>query len=467
MLRLVTVADDKQVGSVTLTRGRAQLEGLARSVFGTMRRYAASDPELFEKLAGGWSNGAITFLPEHPTLIAAAAELLAEAEELIGNQVDAPVIAARLRALSGQRIVPNQIRDRLIQAVGDQAKLRAALAAVAADAQVTPIGAAGHIVLFDAAIHRSAEVVKAGDVVEIFRPGAWYTAGGRRVLLFKALVETPGRTPPGMWGTHTSGQAGVAALVAHLPGKHDQSSHARKGAVTGQAALDAVPAKLTPAPQGHFGNYEGATLDAPAGAGSARALAEYEGAEFFATNTALRAGQADATVTARVEDMDKTMGVSRLSDDIVVQRGVTDGNAVFGREAWHGDVVDWGDVEHGTDRWEAGERPDLTGLRFRDAAFTSTTADPAVADAFVGSAVRFQRETGYVGLEGEPVVMNVSVPRGTGAVSLGGMGTVGPRGPTDSAEILLERGLSFEVTADRGVGDDGIRRLDVAVVAGG
>ena len=60
----MTVEDNTEVGSVTLTRGKAKLAGAALSVFSTMRRYASSDAELFDLLSGGWSNGAVLFLPE-------------------------------------------------------------------------------------------------------------------------------------------------------------------------------------------------------------------------------------------------------------------------------------------------------------------------------------------------------------------------------------------------------------------
>ena len=141
------------------------------------------------------------------------ADLLAEAEELIGNEVDSPILAARLRALAARQNIPAHVSQGLVDAAGDVAGLRKALRKVAKDADIIPIGQAGHIVLFDAAIHRSAETVRAGEAVEIFRPGAWYDGRGGRVLLFKALVETPGRTPRGIFGAHTSGQAGIAAMM--------------------------------------------------------------------------------------------------------------------------------------------------------------------------------------------------------------------------------------------------------------
>lgn len=238
-------------------------------------------------------------------------------------------------------------------------------------------------------------------------------------------------------------------------------------AVTGQDALDAVPAEYLAEPGGHFGTYSG-ELTGPPGMGSQQALAEYEGPEYQTTNQHLRGGYREGYVPEgvpeRVVEIDKTMAVSRSTSDVVVERGVANGDQMFGSDTWHGDVVDWDDFDHGTDRWEAGERPNLTGAKWQEKAYVSTSAQAGTADAFVERQVRFQRETSHVGLQGEPVVMRISVPAGTGAVQLGRMGEVGPKGPTTSAEILLERGLTMQVTADHGVDEGGIRRLDVEVV---
>lgn len=259
----------------------------------------------------------------------------------------------------------------------------------------------------------------------------------------------------------------------HLPGKHSQKSHGHLGGgLTGQDALNAVPAKLTPAPRAHMGDNTGASLDAPEGSGSAEALSEYEGVEYHVTNETLRGSfskadpndphtiKREAEVAARVADIDKTMAVSPLSDDVEVHRGFTKGKRVFGDD-WHGDVVDWDDFDHGTDRWKAGERPNLTGLKFRDKGYVSTSADGRVADEFVRRQAEFLKGTGD--LEGEPVVMRMKVPKGTGAVRLGDMSPAGKK-PTTSAEILLRRGLNMRVTRDHGVDEKGIRRLDIEVI---
>jgi hypothetical protein len=268
-----------------------------------------------------------------------------------------------------------------------------------------------------------------------------------------------------------------------------QGQFSSGGGVTGQAALDAVPAKLAPGERGHFGDYEGESLSGPPGMGSARALSEYEGVEYDRTNGYLRRGpladrlagqpgvhdldgvrQMDAETAARIADIDQTMAASRLAADVQVERGVGRGQDLFG-DAWHEGVMnkatkDFDEQDREHDRWVAGERPDLTGLRFRDKGYTSTTADPHVAEQFVASRAKWKQES--PDSEGEPVVMKIQVPAGTGAVQLGTMAAPGAKlGRQDSAEILLERGLTYEVTADHGVDAAGFRRLDVSVVPGG
>ena len=53
--------------------------------------------------------------------------------------------------------------------------------------------------------------------------------------------------------------------------------------------------------------------------------------------------------------------------------------------------------------------------------------------------------------------MAMKVRKGTGGIQLDQF--------EGSAEIMLQRGLTMEVTADHGVGPDGFRQLDVEVTA--
>lgn len=276
--------------------------------------------------------------------------------------------------------------------------------------------------------------------------------------------------------------ADVGDLFARSYTRDKDGKFSRTGA-TGQAALDAAPATLTPAPRGHFGDYEGEQLDGPPGMGSVRALSEYEGVEYVEVNSHLRsgpmadspamAGRVDERVraqdeenAARIAEIDKTMDVSRLTEDVQVERVIQHGASVFGSAYRNADMNsdDFDRQDAGYERWQGGERPDLTGLKFRDKGYTSTTADPVVAEKFGERWARFAKENpGRV--DGEPVIMKIQVPKGTGAVQLSPMWS-GKRDDPGAAELLLERGLTYEVTADHGVGDDGFRRLDVAVVPG-
>jgi len=303
-------------------------------------------------------------------------------------------------------------------------------------------------------------------------------------LVFNARkVDSPSAVTDG--GTSLVGRP---TLVAHLPGKHDQSSHGHRGGggrvadlLTRQAALDATPATLTRPSRdaSNRGDYSSAKLDGPDGMGSAETLAAYEGVEYFGINEYLRHGpipidprhdrdsiariaERNAETAAWVADIDQTMAVSRLTADVQVDRVIQRGAAVFGSDAWYGDVVDlsnddFDEVDRQWQVWESGVRPDLTGLRWREDAYSSTTADPSVAPEFG----RRWPESNSPS-DGEPVILTIRVPAGTGAVQLSEMSTaVRDRG---AAEILLERGLTMEVVADNGVDEAGFRRLDIQVV---
>lgn len=258
---------------------------------------------------------------------------------------------------------------------------------------------------------------------------------------------------------HTPGGSGHGGFLERLA-----------EALTKQDALDATPAKLVRAPRGHYGDYNGEALHGPSGMGSVRALSEYEGVEYSVTNNFLRGGFKDPHtgkpdtghephlegVLERVAEIDKTMSASKLTSDVKVERVVKEGSKVWGRDVWYGDVIDQNEQNFDIQdqqmaRWESGVRPDLTGLRWKEPAYSSTTADPAVAHEFGKGWL-----TANSPLDGEPVIMTILAPKGTGAVQLAELG--------HAAEILLERDLTYEVVADHGVGPDGFRLFDVQVV---
>jgi hypothetical protein len=240
---------------------------------------------------------------------------------------------------------------------------------------------------------------------------------------------------------------------------------------TGQAALDSAPVRLTRPPGGHGGDYTGADITGPPGRGSAQALAEMEGVEHETTNSYLRnvgkppppssytptpedeQRQKDhaAKVEARIAEVDKSMSVSPLADPVVVYRGVKDGSVMFG-DTWYGKYADPADSFDKQDQmwelWQAGERPDLTGVTWEEKAYSHTT-------------VNSERLSGYAQKlpEQEPVAMTIVVPAGTGAVQMSEI--------DHEAELMLERGLKYRVVADHGIDGGGVRRLDVEVIPHG
>jgi hypothetical protein len=285
-------------------------------------------------------------------------------------------------------------------------------------------------------------------------------------LAITRSAATGGKLSPSEDAERAAGIAALAALAE--PVKQAKPTHV----LTGQDALDAAPARLTRAPDGHHGDYTGEKLDGPPGIGGARALSEYQGVEYQRTNTFLRGLYRDpktgipsdgsesflAGTAERIADIDKTMAASPLRADIRVDRAMKIGKSVFG-QAWYGDIVDLQEKDFDKqdlqwERWESGVRPDLTGLRWTDLGYQSTTADPEAAAKF-----GHRWPGNHSPMEGEPIILHIHVPAGIGGIQLSEMG--------HEAEILLQRGLTMEVVADHGVGADGFRHLDIQVVTDG
>lgn len=142
----------------------------------------------------------------------------------------------------------------------------------------------------------------------------------------------------------------------------------------------------------------------------------------------------DGELKATVSAMDFAMGHSRLTQPILVHRGV-------------------GDLKKMLPGVHTGRS--LVGLEYAEDAFTSTTVDPRVAEGFgIGT-----------------VMLNIRVPKGVGAVQLSryydgqikdGLPVGASRELDYEAEMLLERGLRFRVVDDQTI--DGVRQLGVEVV---
>ena len=154
-------------------------------------------------------------------------------------------------------------------------------------------------------------------------------------------------------------------------------------------------------------------------------LAEYQDGYrpgYKGINAALRDGNPDAATQAWVDGIDSAMTASPLTADVTTWRGIRDARTMFGNR------VDG----------------DLTGMEWREDAYVSTTADEAATAPFSQTSAA------------SPLRMRIVTPAGTSAVDLSD-----PDDPSE-AELLLDRGHTFKVAADRGV-IDGVRHLDVQV----
>lgn len=247
----------------------------------------------------------------------------------------------------------------------------------------------------------------------------------------------------------------------HLQGKHDQKTHGSKGAKgivkkADDGAKDAPEAdkpttkadkpttkapiaKPRPEPKPVKAMTPEATLaaapkDLEASSGprkvdraGAAALERYRGKAFTEINGDLRSGKMSAKTKATVDQIDRVHAESKLTEDVVVHRGIGNVEAVFGSAA----------------------KRKLTGAEWQDDAFQSTTADADIAERFT------------IGEEGmrAAAVMKIRVPKGIGAIQLSD--------GRYEAEMLLERGLRMRVISDTGPwrrGQKKPRTIEVEVV---
>ena len=233
--------------------------------------------------------------------------------------------------------------------------------------------------------------------------------------------------------THTA-----SALVAHLPGKHDQRTHGRGGggsAPTPAGSFDSRLARAATDEQALSAASISISAQDPRGSLSSDqliAVGAYRGSEFAEIAPALgRGGRLPAGIKQRVDAIDGAVGRSKLRRDVVVYRGIRSPRRLFG------------------DRWRDGGG--MEGATWTDRGYASTSVARGVATHFA------QRS----GRASEPVVMRMLVPRGSHGLQLSDRAKApGGRG---EGELLLGRGLRYRVAQDHGV-VDGVRQLDVEVL---
>lgn len=160
-------------------------------------------------------------------------------------------------------------------------------------------------------------------------------------------------------------------------------------------------------------------------------LMQYSKGEFGPVNRVLRGTERDSddVVAARaaIARIDEVMDSSKLTDDVVLYRGVQTREDRFGFRA-RGDKS-------------------LTGVEFTDSGYVSTSIYESAATSFARA---------RPGRQSERYMMRVVAPRGTGAVEI--------RGALYENEVLLERNLRFRVVGDRGLDAHGVRHLDLEIV---
>ena len=157
------------------------------------------------------------------------------------------------------------------------------------------------------------------------------------------------------------------------------------------------------------------------------ALERYRGKDFSEINRGLRSGKPSAKTSATAAQIDRVHADSKLTEDVVVHRGIGDIDAVFGPAA----------------------KRKLIGAEWQDDAFQSTSANADTAERFL---------IGEQGRRGV-AVMKIRVPKGTGAIQLSD--------DRYEAEMLLERGLRMRVVSDTGPWRRGQKRprtIEVEVV---
>lgn len=256
----------------------------------------------------------------------------------------------------------------------------------------------------------------------------------------------------------------VTAAAFHLGGKHNQKSHGHGG---GGPLATVDDSKIKKARESYDarvgkakteGDVYGAT---PLGIGKpgappenaevVGALENYAGSTgYYDVNQGLRNahGHADEVVKpparagsppskidsdeklrGTIDTMDRGMGSSHLSDDVVLHRVVADPESLFG-SAYHRDG-------------------DNSGLTWMDHGFTSTTLSE--------HGISFQQGRLRGGTEapesGGQLVMRVLAPKGTHALI----------GNNREGEIILDRGLRFRVVRDHGIDDRTRRDMELKI----
>lgn len=222
----------------------------------------------------------------------------------------------------------------------------------------------------------------------------------------------------------------------HMPGKHNQKDHARKGAAGREAGAQtggaggsshgskdsasgkqaqpggAAPAENNKDALAKFGEEQSKAAYDGMNDNEKSALYDYKTDYYLDINRELRAGNMSAETRDRVEQMDAAIGRATLTEPATVYRCVS------------ANVLGDGD---------------LTGKVISDRAYTSTSLDRDVANGF----------TKWVP---NAAVVEIRVPKGSSALYMEKLPGIDPR--MREGEMLLPRESRFRVVSDSGSGSN-------------
>lgn len=226
--------------------------------------------------------------------------------------------------------------------------------------------------------------------------------------------------PGYVWTDKDGKQVRVADTLVEETGGPDPAPRNVTAPAEGEATLSAVPLDLS-----NTADLDPAVRDALAAYGSHGAVNVND----YLRGSGVFTGPVGESYRPQTEEwirgLDQAMSTSPTGRDIVVWRGLLRPEQVLG------------DV-HSLPK-------DLTGTTFVDPAFVSTSVSRAASDRFVGA---------------DRIQLRVHVPKGTSAIKVSGA--------ERESEILLDRGLTYRVVADRSErwphGPGSVRILDVEVV---
>lgn len=252
----------------------------------------------------------------------------------------------------------------------------------------------------------SFRVVRDNGWIEVTPPGYPKSI---RIRDLEVEIRIPDVTPP----VPPVGARPLAARKAAPTSFESLSAQASKG----ESALSATPLDVSSErgwpklPGARFSPFD--------------SVGRYRGPEFDPINQELRTGGPSVSDSPIIRGIDTAMADSPLRSSVLSYRGLSERG--FTRES------------------SLSLDSDLTGSTWTNPAYTSTGVDEAIGRGFANKR------------DGVGVFMRVVSPEGTGAIAISG----------GEAELLLQRGLTFQVVKDHGLEQFGRfshRVLDVRVV---